>query len=33
MIRLYLPSEEKLRAEVERERDLVVRETRDKYGI
>ena len=26
MIRLYLPSEEELRAEVEREREMVVRE-------
>jgi predicted nuclease of restriction endonuclease-like (RecB) superfamily len=31
--RLYLPSEEELRAEIERERDLVVRERMEEYGV
>lgn len=30
--RLYLPTEEELRAEIERERDLVLREQQVKYG-
>ena len=30
--RLYLPSEEELRAEIERERELVVRERMERYG-
>lgn len=30
--RLYLPSEEELRAEIERERELIVREQRERYG-
>lgn len=28
----YLPSEEELRAEIERERELVVRERMERYG-
>ena len=31
--RLYLPSEEELRAEVEREREMVVREMLEEYGV
>jgi hypothetical protein len=31
--RLYLPSEEELRAEVEREREMVVREGLERYGV
>lgn len=31
--RLYLPSEEELRAEIERERELVVRERMEMYGV
>ncbi len=31
--RLYLPSEEELRAEVEREREMVVRERMERYGV
>lgn len=30
--RLYLPSEEELRAEIERERELVVKERMESYG-
>lgn len=30
--RLYLPTEEQLRAEVERERETIVREQQAKYG-
>ena len=30
--RLYLPSEEELRAEIERERELVVKERMERYG-
>jgi hypothetical protein len=30
--KLYLPSEEELRAEIEREREMVVREQGDRYG-
>jgi hypothetical protein len=33
VIRLYLPSEEELRAEVEREREMVVRERMERYGV
>jgi hypothetical protein len=33
MIRLYLPSEEELRAEVEREWEMVVRERMERYGV
>jgi hypothetical protein len=33
MIRFYLPSEEELRAEVEREREMVVREKTERYGV
>lgn len=29
--RLYLPSEEELRAEIEREREMVVREAQERY--
>ena len=32
MIRLYLSSEEELRAEIEREREMVVRERMERYG-
>lgn len=31
--RLYLPSEEELRIEVEREREMVVRERLERYGV
>jgi len=31
--RLYLPSEEELRVEVEREREMVVRERLERYGV
>ena len=31
--RLYLPSEEELRAEIEREREMVVRESLERYGV
>lgn len=31
--RLYLPSEEELRAEIERERELIVREQQMRYGV
>ena len=31
--RLYLPSEEELRAEIEREREMVVRERLEGYGV
>lgn len=31
--RLYLPSEEELRAEIEREREMVVREAGERYGV
>ena len=31
--RLYLPSEEELRAEIEREREMVVRERMERYGV
>jgi predicted nuclease of restriction endonuclease-like (RecB) superfamily len=31
--RLYLPSEEELRAEVEREREMVVKERMERYGV
>ncbi len=33
MIRFNLPSEEELRAEVEREREMVVRERMERYGV
>lgn len=31
--RLYLPSEEELRVEVERAREMVVRERLERYGV
>ena len=33
MIRLYLSSGEELRAEIEREREMVVRERMERYGV